>query len=307
MIKQSTLKSVIEATGIAVHSGQPVKIRLCPAPPNTGIIFERTDLAQPVEILASYENVGDTRLNTTLMNKDGVGVSTVEHLMSAFSGLGIDNARVQLSTLELPIMDGSAGPFVFLIQAAGIIQQNVPKKFLRIKKPVIYKDGDKVVSLEPYDGFKVQYTLNYDHPIFQQRPQTAEIDFAQSSYIKEVSRARTFGFLADYEKLQAMNLARGGSLDNTIVIDDYQILNEDGLRFDDELVKHKILDAIGDLYLSGHTIIGAFKGYKSGHAMNNLLLRQLFSEQSAFEYVTYENKKTMPPIFGKQHLATDGI
>jgi UDP-3-O-[3-hydroxymyristoyl] N-acetylglucosamine deacetylase len=307
MIKQHTLKSVIEATGVAVHSGQPVKIRLCPAPVNTGIVFERIDLSHPVEIPARYENVGDTTLNTTLMNKQGVGVSTVEHLMSAFSGLGVDNARVQINTLELPIMDGSAGPFVFLIQAAGIVSQNAIKKFIRIKKTVAYEEGDKRISLSPYEGFKVSYTLNYDHPVFQQRPQTAELDFSHVSYVKEVSRARTFGFLADYEKLQAMNLARGGSLDNTIVVDDYRILNEDGLRFEDEFVKHKILDAIGDLYLSGHTIIGAFKGYKSGHAMNNLLLRRLFADQTAWEYVTYEDKKAMPIAFLRGSLASDSV
>lgn len=303
MLKQRSLKNVIKATGVAVHSGERVELTVCPAPPNSGIVFERVDLPTPVEIPAQSKYVGDTTLNTSLV-KDGVKVSTIEHLMSAFAGLGIDNARVQLDASELPIMDGSAGPFVFLLQSAGIVEQNAPKKFIRIKKKIKFKQNDIHASLSPYEGFKVAFTIDYDHPVFQDRSQTVELDFSHTSYVKEVSRARTFGFLADYEKLKAMNLAKGGSLDNAVVIDDYRILNDGGLRYDDEFVKHKVLDAVGDLYLLGHSIIGSFVGHKSGHAINNLLLQELLVDKTAWEYVTFEDEKAAPIAFLKPVIST---
>lgn len=302
MVKQRTLKHVIKATGVTVHSGQRAEVTFCPAPPNTGVVFQRVDLETSVDIPASPAFIDDTTLNTSL-KKDGVKISTVEHVMSALAGLGIDNVRIQVNAPELPIMDGSAGPFVFLLQSAGVIEQNAKKKFVRIKKPIIYQEGDKQVSLEPYDGFKVGFTLNYDHPVFQNSPQSVELDFSKNCYVKEVSRARTFGFMTDYEKMQALNLGKGASLDNTVVIGDYRILNQDGLRYEDEFVKHKILDAVGDLYLFGYSIIGAFKGYKSGHAMNSQLLNQLTQTQDAWEYVTYEERSKAPVAFLKPVLA----
>lgn len=303
MLKQRSLKSVIKATGVALHSGERVELTVCPAAPNTGIIFERIDLPTPVEIPARSKYVGDTTLNTSLV-KDGVRVSTVEHLMSAFAGLGIDNARVQLDASELPIMDGSAGPFVFLLQSAGIVEQDAPKKFIRIKKKVKFKQNDISAMLAPHEGFKVGFTIDYDHPFFQQRSQTVELDFSHASYVKEVSRARTYCLLADYEKLKAMNLVKGGSLDNAVVVGDYRILNDGGLRYDDELVKHKVLDAVGDLYLLGHSIIGSFVGHKSGHAINNLLLKELLADETAWEYVTFKDEKTAPIAFLKPVIST---
>jgi len=270
MIKQRTLKNVIKATGITLHGGERAEIVLRPAPPNTNIVFRRTDLDPIVEIPALAEYVGETTLSTTLL-KDNVRVSTVEHLLSAFAGLGIDNAYVDVTAQEIPIMDGSAGPFVFLIQSAGIEEQNVPKRFIRVKKKIRVTEGDKWAEFEPFNGFKVSFTIDFDHPMFKSHTKTATLDFSSLSYVKEVSRARTFGFMADFEKLQAMNLARGASLDNAIAIDDFRVLNEDGLRYENEFVKHKILDAVGDLYLLGSSLVGAFNGYKSGHALNNML------------------------------------
>lgn len=272
MIKQRTLKNIIRATGVGLHTGDKVYMTLRPAAPNTGIVFRRTDLDPPVDIRARQDNVGDTRLSTTLVNGDA-RVSTVEHLLSAMAGLGIDNAYVDLSAPEVPIMDGSAGPFVFLLQSAGIEEQNVAKRFIRIKKPVKVQEGDKWASFDPFEGFKVGFSIDFNHPIISKRTSRAEIDFSTTSFVKEVSRARTFGFMRDIEMLREHNLALGGSMDNAVVLDDYRVLNEDGLRYEDEFVKHKILDAIGDLYLLGHSLIGAYHAHKSGHELNNKLLR----------------------------------
>ena len=293
MIRQRTLKNVIRATGVGLHTGEKVYLTLRPAPVDAGIIFRRVDLDPPVEVRAKAENVGDTTLSSTL-SVDDVRISTVEHLLSALAGLGIDNAYVDLSAAEVPIMDGSAGPFVFLIQSAGIEEQNAPKRFIRIKRTVRVEDGDKWVQFEPFDGFKVNLGIDFDHPVFNGRKQTCEIDFSTTSFVKEVSRARTFGFMSQLEMLRARNLALGGSLDNAIVVDDYRVLNEDGLRYEDEFVKHKVLDAIGDLYLLGHSLIGSFSGYKSGHALNNQLLRALLAHQESWELVTFEDEKQVP-------------
>lgn len=296
MIRQRTLKNVIRATGVGLHTGEKVYLTLRPAVPDTGIVFRRVDLETPMEIPAIPENVGDTTLSTALV-KDGVRISTVEHLLSALAGLGIDNAYVDLNAAEVPIMDGSAGPFVFLVQSAGIQEQNAPKRFIRIKRPVRVEDGDKWVQFEPFDGFKVAFTIDFDHPVFKGRRQTAEVDFSTTSFVKEISRARTFGFMSQIETLRANNLALGGSLDNAVVLDDYRILNEDGLRYVDEFVKHKILDSIGDLYLLGRSLIGSFSGHKSGHALNNRLLRTLLADEKAWELVTFEDEKKAPISF----------
>lgn len=296
MIKQRTLKNVIRATGVGLHTGQKVYLTLRPAPANSGIIFRRIDLPDPVEIRACPENVGDTTLSTTLVNGD-VRVSTVEHLLSAMAGLGIDNAYVDLSASEVPIMDGSAGPFVFLIQSAGVEEQNAAKQFIRIKRSVKVSDGGKWAKFEPFNGFKVSFTIEFDHPVFRESRGSAAVDFSTTSFVKEVSRARTFGFMRDLERLRENNLALGGNLDNAIVVDDYRILNEDGLRYEDEFVKHKVLDAIGDLYLLGHSLIGAFSGYKSGHALNNKLLRALLAKESAWEMVSFDDPVDVPIIF----------
>lgn len=293
MIRQRTLKNVIRATGVGLHTGEKVYLTLRPAAPNTGIKFRRVDLAEPVLIDAKPENVGDTTLSTTLVNGD-VRISTVEHLLSALAGLGIDNAYVDVSAPEVPIMDGSAGPFVFLIQSAGVEEQDSPKSFIRIKKEVLVEDGDKWAKFEPYDGFKVSFTIDFDHPAFHKDNQTASIDFSSTSFVKEVSRARTFGFMRDIELLRKNKLALGGSMDNAIVVDNYRILNEDGLRYADEFVKHKILDAIGDLYLLGHSLIGSFVGFKSGHGLNNQLLRELIKQKDAWEAVTYKEEDSLP-------------
>lgn len=293
MIRQRTLKNVIRATGVGLHTGDKVYLTLRPAAPDTGIRFRRVDLPQPVEIAACPDNVGDTKLSTTLVGGD-VRVSTVEHLLSAFAGLGIDNAYVDVSAPEVPIMDGSAGPFVFLIQSAGVEEQNRPKRFIRIKRRVTVEDGDKRAIFEPFNGFKVDFSIDFDHPAFMSRVQAASVDFSTSSFVKEVSRARTFGFLRDIEALRQKNLALGGSMDNAVVVDDYRVLNEEGLRYEDEFVKHKILDAIGDLYLLGHSLIGTFQGHKSGHALNNRLLRTLMADETAWEQVTFENTERSP-------------
>jgi len=296
MISQRTLKNVIRATGVGLHTGDKVLLALRPAPPTTGIIFRRIDLDPVVELPASVAFVGDTRMSTTL-ERDGVSVSTVEHLMSAFAGLGIDNAYVDIDAAEVPIMDGSAGPFVFLIQSAGMEEQPVAKKFLRVTREVEIRDGDKWARFEPFEGFKVEFSIDFEHPILQSSSQAACVDFSTTSYLKEISRARTFGFLQDVESLQASGLARGGSLDNAIVMDGFHILNEDGLRYGDEFVKHKILDAIGDLYLLGHSLIGSFSAHKSGHALNNRLLREIKAAEDAWELVSYDDVESLPINF----------
>jgi UDP-3-O-[3-hydroxymyristoyl] N-acetylglucosamine deacetylase len=293
MIKQRTLKNVIRATGVGIHTGEKVYMTLRPAAVDTGIVFRRVDLPQPVELKACCECVGDTSLSTTLVC-DGVRVATIEHLLSALAGLGIDNAYVDLSAAEVPIMDGSAGPFVFLLQSAGIEEQEKAKRFIRIKKSVTVREGDKWARFDPFDGFKVGFSIDFDHPIFTKRSSTAEIDFSTTSFVKEVSRARTFGFMRDIEMLRERNLVLGGSMDNAIVLDDYRVLNEDGLRYEDEFVKHKILDAIGDLYLLGHSLIGAFYGHKSGHNLNNKLLRALLADRTAWEEVTFADPAQAP-------------
>lgn len=293
MIKQRTLKNVIRAMGVGLHTGKKVYLTLRSAPIDSGIRFRRVDLEEPVEILAHPDKVGDTNLSTTLVEK-GVRISTVEHLLSAIAGLGIDNAYIDLSADEVPIMDGSAGPFVFLIQSAGIVEQNAAKKFIRIKKKVRVEDGDKWVEFRPFNGFKVSFQIDFNHPLFTQKKQTCDINFSTTSFVKEVSRARTFGFQKDIEYLRSNNLALGGSQDNAIVLDDYRVLNEDGLRYDNEFVKHKILDSIGDLYLLGHSLIGAFSGYKSGHALNNKLLLSLLADKEAWEEVIFEDASTAP-------------
>ena len=293
MLGQRTLKNSIRAQGVGLHTGQKVLMTLRPAAPDTGIVFRRTDLDPPVDIRATADNVGDTQLGTTLI--DGAArVSTVEHLLSAFAGLGIDNAHVDVSAPEVPIMDGSAGPFVFLLQSAGFEDQRTPKKFVRIKSRVRVEDGDKWAEFRPFDGFKVNFEIEFNHPLFKRRAQSASMDFSTTSYLKEVSRARTFGFMRDLEMMRARNLALGGNLDNAIVLDDFRVLNEDGLRYEDEFVKHKILDAIGDLYLLGHSLIGEFTGHKSGHKLNNQLLRKLILDTSSWESVVFEKPSDAP-------------
>lgn len=296
MIPQRTLRNVIRATGVGLHTGKKVLLALRPAPVDTGIVFRRVDHDPVVEIPAAVSFVGDTRMSTTLEN-NGVTVTTVEHLMSAFAGLGIDNAYVDIDADEVPIMDGSAGPFVFLIQSAGIEEQALAKKFIRVKREIEIRDGDKWARFEPFEGFKVEFSINFEHPILRSSSQTASVDFSTTSYLKEISRARTFGFLQDVESLQESGLARGGSLDNAIVMDGFHILNEDGLRYGDEFVKHKILDAIGDLYLLGHSLIGAFHAYKSGHALNNRLLREIEANEEAWELVSYDDTDALPINF----------
>jgi len=293
MTKQRTLKNTIRATGVGLHTGEKVYVSMRPAAPDTGIVFRRTDLDEPVLIEARPENVGDTRLSTTLI-KNGVRVSTVEHLLSAFAGLGIDNAYVDLSAPEVPIMDGSAGPFVFLIQSAGIEEQNAAKRYIRIKSPIQVEDGDKWARFEPFNGFKVSFSIDFDHPVFDGINQHTKVDFSTTSFVREVSRARTFGFTRDIEMLQKNNLALGGSMENAVVVDDYRVLNTDGLRYDDEFVRHKVLDAIGDLYLLGHSLIGEFLGHKSGHALNNKLLCALLDNEDCWELVTFEEDESVP-------------
>ncbi len=301
MIRQRTLKNTIRATGVGLHTGKKVYLTLKPAPVDCGIVFRRVDLDEPVEIQARADNVGDTRLSSTLVKGD-VRVSTVEHLLSALAGLGIDNIYIELSASEVPIMDGSAGPFVFLLQSAGIAEQDAAKKFIRITQPVQVEESDKWARFEPYNGFKINFKIDFKHPAFQ-ACQEASIDFSTTSFVKEVSRARTFGFMREIELLRQNQLALGGSMDNAIVVDDYRVLNEDGLRYEDEFVKHKMLDAIGDLYLLGHSLIGAFSGYKSGHALNNKLLLTLLENESCWETVTFDDKKDSPIVFSEPSLA----
>ena len=289
MQRQRTLKNSIGATGIGLHTGEKIYLTLRPAPPGTGVIFRRVDLDPPVEIPARLDYVTDTRLSTTIA-RDGVSISTVEHLLSAFAGLGIDNVYVDVSSPEVPVMDGSAGPFVFLIQSAGVQDQPRLRSFLRIKKRLRVEDGSKWAKLEPHEGFKVSISLEFEHPVFREYRQRASLDFARNSYVKEVSRARTFGFMRDVERLRENNLALGGSLDNAVVLDDYRVINQEGLRYPNEFVRHKMLDAVGDLYLLGHVLIGHFSGHRSGHALNNKLLRKLMAEKSAWEVLTLDDR-----------------
>lgn len=293
MLRQRTLKNSIQATGIGLHSGRKVYMTIRPAAENTGIVFRRLDLEPPVDVLADADSVGDTTLGTSLV-QDDTCVATVEHLMAALAGLGIDNAYVDLSAPEVPIMDGSAAPFVFLLQSGGIAEQSAPKRFIRIKRKVRVEDGDKWAEFRPFSGYKVNLSIDFEHPVFKKHTQSASINFSTMSFIKELSRARTFGFLRDIEALRARNLTLGGTMDNAVVLDDYRVLNEDGLRYEDEFVKHKILDAIGDLYLLGHSLLGEFTGYKSGHGLNNKLLRALRADEKAFETVTFEKNRKAP-------------
>jgi len=303
MIKQRTLKNTIRATGVGLHTGDKIYLTLHPAEPNTGIRFRRVDLETPVMIEARPENVGETKLSTTLVSGD-VKVSTVEHLLSAMAGLGIDNAIVDVSAPEVPIMDGSAGPFVFLLQSAGVVEQEAPKQYIRIKRAIRVEDGDKWAAFEPFDGFKVTFTIDFEHPAFSDHLKTAVMDFSSTTFVKEVSRARTFGFMRDIEFLRENNLALGGSLDNAIVVDDDKVLNEDGLRYADEFVKHKILDAIGDLYLLGHSLIGEYQGFKSGHALNNKLLLTLIQDKDAWEMVSFATADEAPISFMRSAQTT---
>ncbi|MBT2747908.1 MULTISPECIES: UDP-3-O-acyl-N-acetylglucosamine deacetylase [unclassified Lysobacter] len=302
MLRQRTLKNVIRATGVGLHSGEKVFLTLRPAPVDTGIVFRRVDLDPVVEMPARADLVTETTLCTGLTY--GVGkVMTVEHLLSAMAGLGIDNCYVELSAPEVPIMDGSAGPFVFLLQSAGIAEQDAPKRFIRIKHPVEVREGDKVARFEPFEGFRLGFTVVFDHPAIPASQSRAEVQFSTENYIREVSRARTFGFMRDLEYMRERNLGLGGSMDNAIVLDEFRVLNDDGLRYADEFVRHKILDAVGDLYLAGHPIIGAYEGHKSGHALNNKLVRALLAERSAWELVSYSDAEPVPVAYGEPALA----
>ena len=293
MLKQRTLKSLIRATGVSLHSGERVNMVLRPAAPDTGIVFRRVDLDTPVDLPASALMVGDTRMCSCL-ERDGVKVGTIEHLMSAFAGLGIDNAWVDLDAAEVPILDGSAAPFVFLIQSAGIEEQPVAKKFIRVKKPVEVTDGDKWARFSPYDGYRLTFSIVFNHPAIDRTGQEVSVDFAENSYVREVARARTFGFMQEVEWLRENGLAQGGGLDNAVVLDEFRVLNADGLRYGDEFVKHKVLDAIGDLYLLGYPLLAHFEAHKSGHALNNQLARALLDAKDAWELVSFDEAETAP-------------
>jgi UDP-3-O-[3-hydroxymyristoyl] N-acetylglucosamine deacetylase len=293
MIKQRTLKNAIRASGVGLHTGQKIYLTLLPGEIDSGIVFRRVDLNPPVEIKATATNVGETTLSTCLI-RDQVRVSTVEHILSAMAGLGIDNAVVELDAPEIPIMDGSAGPFIFLLQSAGIQEQPAYKKFVRVLKEVTLKDGDKVASFLPFDGFKVNFSIAFDLPVFQGRNLETTVDFSSSAFVKDISRARTFGFMHEIEYLRSKGLAQGGSMDNAIVVDEYRILNEDGLRYEDEFVKHKVLDAIGDLYLLGNSLLCEYRAHKSGHSLNNRALRLLMQQTDAWEYVTFDDEAAAP-------------
>jgi UDP-3-O-[3-hydroxymyristoyl] N-acetylglucosamine deacetylase len=299
MVRQRTLKKPVQVTGIGLHTGEKVSLALRPAPPNSGIIFRRVDLSPVVEIRAEAHLVHDTRLSTCL-EADGARVATIEHLMSAFAGLGIDNAYVDLTSAEVPIMDGSAGTFIFLLQSAGLEEQPAAKKFIRIKKAVEVRDGDKWVRFEPYNGYRLDFTINFPHPVIANTKQTVAVDLNEHSYVRDISRARTFGFMHEFEAMRAQGRALGGNLDNAIVMDEYRVINPEGLRSEDEFVKHKVLDAIGDLYLLGYPLIGAFSGFKSGHALNNALLRALLEDESAWEFVTFGNPEEAPAFLRLQ-------
>ena len=293
MIKQRTIKTLVRAAGVGLHSGQKVNITLRPAAPDTGIIFRRTDLPEPVDFRVDPHLVTDTRLCSALEAK-GTKVATVEHLMSALAGLGIDNVYIDLDASEVPIMDGSASPFIYLIQSAGLEEQEAAKRFIRVKRPVRVEEGDKWAEIVPYDGYSLTFKIEFDHPVFKHSAKEFSIDFARQSYVKEVSRARTFGFMNEVEYLRSHGLALGGSLDNAIVMDEYRVLNADGLRYADEFVKHKVLDAVGDLFLAGHALLGAFTAYKSGHGLNNKLLCTLMDDAEAWEWATFEDEASMP-------------
>ena len=296
MFRQRTIKTTMKATGVGLHTGKKVLMTLRPAGINMGIIFRRVDIDPCIDIPADAKSVGETNLGTTLI-KNNTKVATIEHLMSALAGLGIDNIIVELSAAEVPIMDGSAGPFVFLIQSAGIEEQNAPKKFIKINKTVRVEEDDKWAELSPFKGFKVDFEIGFNHPVFNKQDQKASIDFSSTSFLKEISRARTFGFLRDIEKLRENNLTLGGSMDNAIVLDDFRIMNVDGLRYSNEFVIHKILDAIGDSYLLGHSLIGKYSAKKSGHGLNNKLMRALLEDETAWEEVSFENEKKAPISF----------
>jgi UDP-3-O-[3-hydroxymyristoyl] N-acetylglucosamine deacetylase len=302
MVQQRTLQNTIRATGVGLHSGEKVFLTLRPAPVDTGIVFRRVDLEPVAEIPARADLVTETMLCTGLA-RDGGKAMTVEHLMSAMAGLGIDNAYVDLSAPEVPIMDGSSGPFVFLLQSAGIVEQRAPKRFIRILSPIEVRDGDKVARFEPYDGFRLDFTVDFDHPAIPTSRSRAVVEFSTENYIREVSRARTFGFMRDLEFMRERNLGLGGSMDNAIVLDEFRVLNDDGLRYADEFVRHKILDAVGDLYLAGHPILGAYIGYKSGHALNNKLVRALLAQREAWALTTFEDATPSPVAFGELRLA----
>ncbi|WP_318459625.1 UDP-3-O-acyl-N-acetylglucosamine deacetylase [Photobacterium leiognathi] len=299
MIRQRTLKSIVQTTGVGLHSGRKVTLTLRPAAANTGVIYRRTDLNPPVDFPANADSVRDTMLCTALVNEEGVRISTVEHLNAALAGMGIDNVIIEVNAPEIPIMDGSASPFIYLLQSAGIETLNTPKRFLRIKKPVRIEDGDKWAELVPYNGFRLDFAIEFNHPAIESDQQRLVLDFSSQSFVKDISRARTFGFMRDIEYLQSQNLCLGGSFDNAIVLDDYRILNDDGLRFDNELVTHKVLDAIGDLYMCGHNIIGEMRAYKSGHALNNKLLRAVLADQEAYEWSTFEDEQQVPVTFAQ--------
>ena len=302
MLKQRTLKTKIKTTGVGLHSGARVDLMLRPAAPDTGIVFHRVDLERPVSIPADALHVGETRLSSTLKH-DGAAISTVEHLMSALAGLGIDNLHIDVAGPEIPIMDGSAAPFVFLLQSAGIVEQDAAKKYLRISTPVEVRDGDKWARFEPWNGFKLDFTIDFPHPMFGSENRQVVIDFAEHSYVREVARARTFGFMQDVEALRAAGLGLGGSLQNAVVLDDFRVLNAEGLRYDNEFVKHKVLDAIGDLYLLGHPLIGQYTAFKSGHGLNNALARALLQRPDAFEIVTFRAEDDVPTAFQDWQLA----
>jgi len=307
VIRQRTLKSTIRATGVGLHTGKKVYLTLSPAPVDSGIVFRRTDVTPAAVIPVSAQGVRNTQLATRLYNENDIHVSTIEHLMAAFAGLGIDNCLVDVSAEEIPIMDGSAAPFVFLVQSAGIQEQAASKKFIRIKKPVEVRVGDKWARFEPFDGFKVDFTIDFNHPVFEEDTQRLSVDFSTTSFVKEISRARTFGFMRDIEALRKQNLALGGSMENAIVIDDHRVLNAEGLRYRNEFVRHKILDGIGDIYLMGHSMIGAFSGYKSGHELNNLLVREMFKQAHSWETVVFEGQdKSTSPISYDQPMQALG-
>ena len=302
MQKQRTLKTTIKTIGVGLHTGARVELVLRPALADTGIVFRRVDLVPPVTIPASALHVGDTRLSSTLKH-DGASISTVEHILSALAGLGVDNLYIDVAGPEIPIMDGSAGPFVFLLQSAGVIEQDAPKRYLRVLSTVEVRDGDKWARFDPFNGFKLDFTIDFPHPVFGSENRHVVIDFAEHSYVKEVARARTFGFMQDVEALRAAGLVLGGSLQNAVVLDDYRVLNTEGLRYDNEFVKHKVLDAIGDLYLLGHPLIGQYTAFRSGHALNNTLARALLAEHDAFELATFKEAGDVPSVFQDWRLA----
>ncbi len=307
MVRQRTIKQAIRASGIGLHSGRKVFMSLLPAGPDTGIVFRRTDLSHSVEVPAQAQLLREAVMCSTLVADDGTKIMTIEHLMSALAGLGIDNCSVELSSAEVPIMDGSSGPFVFLLQSAGIHEQDAPKRFMRIRQPVQVQDGDKWARFEPYEGYRLSFSIDFKHPVFKTSAQQAVVEFSTASYVKEVSRARTFGFMRELDTLRANDLGLGASLDNVVALDEYRVVNADGLRYEDEFVRHKILDAVGDLYLLGHPVIGAYTAYKSGHALNNKLVRAVLDDPASYEIVTYEDQEMASPIaFVRGSLAAAG-